>query len=246
MVQNISNRPLVFTLLLVLLIGLMLSSCKKENSPQPVLETGTVTDADGNEYKTVKIGNQWWMAENLKVKTYNNGMAIQQLQNDADWANTGSGFCIYDNNISAPGLLYNYEAITSANKLAPNGWHIPTDEEWKQLEMYLGMSNDQANKLTWRGTTEGDKLKIQGPLGWTESEDIWGTNESGFTALAGSCRLHNGQFGNPGLFATGFWWTATAHNAEQSYYRYLDYKDSRIFRSHVSNKYGMSVRCVKD
>lgn len=246
MIQNFSYRSFVFLLLASLLLGLLFTGCKNESTAEPSLETSTVADTDGNVYKTVKIGNQWWMAENLKTKTYSNGTPVRELRDVIDWQGLNAGYCLFDGNTSAPGLLYNYNAVSSINKLAPNGWHIPTDEEWKQLEKHLGMSANEAEKLTWRGTNEGDKLKIEGPLGWSESEGIWGTNESGFTALAGSCRLINGAFGSPGLFATGFWWSATTYNTTESYYRYLDYKESRIFRSHVSNKYGMSVRCVKD
>lgn len=246
MMENISNRHLVFTVLFLLLSGLLLSGCKDENVPEPSLETGEVTDIEGNIYKTVKIGSQWWMAENLRTNIFRDGRPIQQLQGNTDWENANAAYCIYDNNNNSPGYLYNYEAVSSPNGLAPEGWHIPTDEEWKQMEKFLGMSNDQADKLAWRGTTEGDKLKIEGPQGWTQTENVWGTNESGFTALAGSCRLHNGTFGNPGLYATGFWWSSTKYDSTESYYRYLDYKESRVFRSYVSNKYGMSVRCIKD
>jgi uncharacterized protein (TIGR02145 family) len=246
MIQNISNRPLVFLLLFSLLVGIFFSACKKEKTIEPALETGTVTDVDGNVYKTVKIGNQWWMAENLKTKTFSDGRLILQQQNNTDWENANAAYCMYDNNNTAPGYLYNHEAVTSSGGLAPNGWRIPTDDDWKELEKHLGMSANEADKLTWRGTNEADKLKIEGPLGWTESDNVWGTNESGFMALAGSCRLPNGTYGYPGLFATGFWWTATEHNSAESYYRYLDYKESRVFRSYVSNKYGMSVRCVKN
>lgn len=241
--QTIAYRPLV---IIAMLCMTLFTSCDDKEDPTPAQETGTLTDIDGNEYKTVKIGNQWWMAENLKVTTYANGELLYKKTTNPDWAEANAAYCKYDDKDDAPGLLYNYAAVTSSNQLAPQGWHIPTDDEWKELEKYLGMSQAEADKLTWRGSNEGDKLKIEGPEGWTSYENIWGSNESGFTALAGSCRLADGTFGQPGLFSTGFWWTATPHGDAEAFYRYLDKKNSNVFRSHVSKKYGMSVRCVKD
>lgn len=231
----------------VILCLAFITSCQEDEEPvAPVPETGTVIDIDGNEYKTIKIGNQWWMAENLKVKTFSDGTLLYEQPNEADWINANQAYCIYEANDDAPGLLYNYAAVNSANKLAPQGWHIPTDEEWKTLEIHLGMSLSDADKLAWRGSNQGEKLKIKSPEGWSIYESVWNTNESGFTALAGSCRLANGKWGNPGLFCTGFWWTATGHSSDDAFYRYLDYKNANVFRSNTSKQYGMSVRCVKD
>lgn len=233
--------PILAVLLLALVTG-----CKDTTETKPANETGTVTDIENNVYKTVKIGSQWWMAENLKVKKFRNSNLIPQSQSSTDWVNTIPACCLYDNNAAAPGLLYNFYALTDTNNIAPAGWHIPTDEEWKTLEKTLGMSASEADKFSWRGTTEASKLKIEAPEGWTRFGDIWSDNESGFTALAGGCRLYNGTWADPGLFATGFWWTSTIYDNNEAYYRYLDYKSSQIFRSHVSQNYGMSIRCVKD
>ena len=109
------------------------------------------------------------------------------------------------------------------------------------------MKESDAIKNGWRGTDEGDKMKSEGNSGWTNFSGVWGTNTSGFTALSGGCRLFNGVWGNPGLFATGFWWTKSeSPDHTQSYYRYLDYKKSGVYRSLCDKKYGFSVRCVKD
>lgn len=93
--------------------------------------TGTVTDVDGNVYNTIQIGNQWWMAENLKVTHYRNGEAIPNVTSDSEWSNLTTGaYCSYDNNnsfIETYGLLYNWYAVDDARDLAPEGWHIPTD-----------------------------------------------------------------------------------------------------------------------
>ncbi len=244
--MNIRNKNF-FYLIIILFI---LNGCEADDEPVPVIETGMVTDVDGNTYKTVKIGDQWWMAENLKVKMYRNGISLQSFSSDADWSNaTSGGFCIYDNdpdNFQSYGLLYNGYAVADTSNLAPEGWHVPTDAEWKIMEMHLGVSQPDADKSGWRGTNEGDKLKIKENIGWSPYGNVWATNESGFTAQGGSCRLPNAGFGQPGLKATGFWWTKSGTTDVEAWYRYLDYKNSNVFRGHNSKLYGFSIRCVKN
>ncbi len=231
----------------------LISSCKKEK-PVALQETGTVTDIDNNVYKTVKIGSQWWMAENLKTKTYRNGRSITEVRSsdpDTTWANTTKGsFCLYptsEDYFTVYGLLYNWYVVKDTNNIAPAGWHIPSDEEWKTLEKYLGMSQPNADKVNWRGTDEADKLKVASPLGWRLSGNIWSSNTSGFTALGGCCRLFSGVFGDPATKNTGFWWSSTEHTSNNyAWYRYLDYKNSNVFRYNGSKNYGMNIRCVKD
>ncbi len=234
--------------MLCLLLACLTVSCDKKEDAVPIItETGTMIDIDSNVYKTVKIGNLWWMAENLKVSRYRNGVFVTELKDSAEWVSQNNGGrCKYDDsNLEAPGFLYNWYAIANENILAPEGWHIPTDEEWKELEKTLGMTQEEADKLTWRGTDQGDKLKSNDQSDWTAFGNVFSTNLSGFTALGGSCRVFNGYWGDPGLKATGFWWTASV-NGDNAWYRYLDYKNSNIFRSHVDKHYGFSIRCVKD
>ncbi|MCK4448089.1 MAG: fibrobacter succinogenes major paralogous domain-containing protein, partial [Candidatus Marinimicrobia bacterium] len=133
-------------------------------------ETGTVTDIDGNTYQTVKIGDQWWMAENLKVTHYRNGDPIPNVTDNTDWSNLTTGaYCNYDNNasyVTTYGRLYNWYTVNDSRYIAPSGWHVPTDEELKELEMYLGMSQSQADYTGYRGTDEGGKLKETGTTHW--------------------------------------------------------------------------------
>jgi uncharacterized protein (TIGR02145 family) len=243
---NIKSAVITSWVLLCLLAVMLVFGCKKEEEAPVVIETGTVTDIEGTTYRTIKIGNQWWMAENLQVKKYNDGSLIHEAQQPGEWLDSVSAFCLYENNDAAPGLLYNWYAVTDARKIAPQGWHIPSDAEWQTLEVTLGMSSGEAARVSWRGTDEGNKLKVASPQGWTLYSNLWSTNESGFSALAGSCRLFDGTWGNPGLFATGFWWTISEYPGNQGWYRYLDYKNNGVFRSHVAMNYGFSVRCVKD
>ena len=225
-----------------------ISSCDEEElTPVVVNETSTMTDIDGNVYKTVKINGKWWMAENLKVKTYRDGTSILDGQSDNNWKDTIASYSQYNNLSTAPGLLYNSYAVLDVKGLAPIGWHIASDEEWKNLEQAQGMSVSTSNLFGWRGSEEAQKLKIEGSKGWVRYADLWPTNASSFSASAGSCRLPNGKFGDPGLLHTGFWWTSTIDaNSNELLYRYMDYKKTTILRSHVEMGYGFSVRCVKD
>lgn len=241
----------VCLLAMVLFTG---TGCKKKTQPEKVIETGTVTDVDNNTYKTVKIGNQWWMAENLRTKHYRNGLSVfTMLPTDPDtvWSNAKKGlYCSYFNdnsNIGTYGLLYNWLAVADTSNIAPAGWHVPTDDEWKELERYLGMSGADAEKVNWRGSHEADKLKLASPYGWSTYGSIWSSNESGFSAQAGSCRLFNATWGYPGVQSTGFWWSSTLRPGNnEPWYRYLDYKKSNVFRYYGPKQYGMSIRCVKD
>lgn len=239
--------------LMILLLGSLcfFTSCEKkiEEVKEPVFEKGTVTDIDGNTYETVKIGDRWWMAENLKTTKFRDGSDITFISrvNPLRWDTiNASAYCQYEDNVSAPGFLYNWHAVNDSRGLAPDGWRIATDEDWKELERHAGMSSNDADGLAWRGTYEGDHLKVKAPEGWTRFGTVWGDNKTGFSALAGSCRLFNGNYGVPGLKQTGFWWTSSSSESGQAWYRYLDYKKSQVFRSHIMHSYGMSVRCVKD
>ncbi len=244
--KNISTGPFLIILLSFLII--LFNSCDRDEDT-PVMETGTLTDLDGNVYKTVKIGTKWWMAENLKVKRYNNDDSISYVPKnvpDSVWSNMGTGaYCYFDEKY---GFLYNYYTISDSRGIAPDGWHIPDDKEWKELEIFLGMSSDDVEKTNWRGSDQGDKLKIGGgdTRYWAESSDeyeIFGTNESGFTAVGGACRIFNGQWGN--ITHTGFWWTSSL-NENEAWYRSLDFNKENVFRYFGPKKYGFSVRCVKD
>jgi uncharacterized protein (TIGR02145 family) len=215
-------------------------------------ETGTMTDIDGNVYQTIKIGNQWWMAENLKVTHYRNGDAIPNVTSDSQWENFSSGaYCAYDNDndhVATYGLLYNWYAVDDSRNIAPEGWHVPTDAEWKALEMHLGMSQSEADDTGTRGTDEGGKLKETGTTHWN-SPNTGATNSSGFTALPGGKRGNratSGRFAGFGDYA--IYWTATIYQGTWTYawYRVLPYDKSEVFRTNLSRELGFSVRLVKD
>lgn len=235
----------------------MFVGCDKENpaavkKPEVTVivpETGTVTDIDGNVYKTVKIGNQWWMAENLKVKHYRNGEKIFNETRNSDWSKLTIGaYCNYDNdanNLATYGSFYNWYAIIDSRIIAPEGWHVPTDDEWKELEMYLGMSRTMANNIITRGTEEGGKLKETGTIHWS-NPNTGATNESGFSALPGGSRRDDGSFIDLGNFA--FFWSASYsfYNYDLAMLRALSCYHSAVYRNNFPKDFGFSVRCVRD
>ena len=238
------NKTLFTYLSLFLFSFFVISSCKKESTPI-VIEKGVVSDVDGNTYQTVKIGDQWWMAENLKVKHYNNGNEILNIAiNEADsvWEDCLIGaYCFFEDSIY--GNLYNHMALEDSRKIAPEGWHIPSDAEWKKLEEYIGMSQQQTENYAWRGSNEAEKLMNESLIGWPQASIAYGSNLYGFSALPGGCRLHNGYTNQEKN--TAFFWTSDVIS-NQTIYRSLDAQKKNIFRQKIYRAYGMSVRCVKD
>ncbi|MCO5231440.1 MAG: fibrobacter succinogenes major paralogous domain-containing protein [Chitinophagales bacterium] len=195
----------------------------------PIDEFGTLTDTrDGQKYKTVKIGNQTWFAENLRYAGN-----IPNVTDATEWINLSTpAWCYYDNesaNNDVYGKLYNWYAVSTSN-ICPNGWHIPTDGEWKTLSNYLGGESVAGGKM--KSTT-----------GWN-SPNTDATNESGFSGLPGGYRtiLYDGKFGDKGNM--GQWWSSTDNPV--LYFRGLRY-DNRALINYFSNpNFGYSCRCVKD
>jgi uncharacterized protein (TIGR02145 family) len=192
-----------------------------------------VTDKDGNSYKTIKISKQEWIAENLKVEHYRNGDEIPQVQDKEEWDNLTTGaWCYYENtteNGTTYGKLYNWYAVNDPRGLAPEGWHVSTDEEWTQLTDFLGGAE-----------TAGTKLKSTS--GW--DEDFGGNNSSGFTALPGGYRTHDGYFSNKGKNAV--FWTSTELNTERVWFRNVIGSIPDVYRPNYDKNFGLYIRCVKD
>ncbi len=207
----------------------------------------TVTDYDGNVYQTVLIGDQCWMAENLEVTHYRNGDPAPNVTDNGTWAGLSTGaYCDYDNdpgNVEIYGRLYNWYAVDDSRNITPEGWHVPTDDEWKQLERYLGMSQWEADGSGPRGTDEGGKLKEAGTVHWNPP-NTGATNESGFTALPGGYRTNSGSFSGIGDHA--YFWCSTEVDSDYAWYRSLNYGNSQVYRSYLNKSFGFSVRCVLD
>jgi uncharacterized protein (TIGR02145 family) len=205
------------------------------NPTQPKPTTGTVTDIDGNSYHYITIGTQTWMAENLKTTKFNDGTTIPLVIVDTSWAAlTSPGYCWYNDSVSygtTYGALYNWYAVSSG-KLAPKGWHVPTDSEWTVLFTFLG------------GTTvAGGKLKETGTAHW-DSPNTGATDEYGFMALPGGWRMFLGSFYYVG--SLGYLWSATAHDATSA--QDLAFVSDNKYVGRYFNAYqcGLGVRCVRN
>ncbi len=234
--------------ILSMIIWIGCASPSDDDQSSDKVEPETVTDIDGNVYNTVKIGEQLWLVENLKVTHYRNGDSISDVSDDAEWQGLNTGaYGIYDDqNINATtyGMLYNWHAVGDSRQLAPEDWHVATDEDWKELEMYLGMSQSQADEIgiTDRGTDEGDKLKEVGTDHW--SPNVNATDEVGFTALPGGYRYDTGAYFLKGQ-GTRFW-TSTETSSTSAKARFLGANHSKSRRYDQNKLFGHSVRCVWD
>ncbi len=208
-------------------------------------EEGTVTDIDGNVYRTVRIGTQWWMAENLRTTHYTNGDPIELVTGDDAWRTLDRpAYCWYANQPAVYGELcgaiYNWFA-GNTGRLCPTGWHIPSDQEYKVLEMYLGMSQEQADAPYWRGVDQGTKLKTVS--GWSLGGN--GTNSSGWSGFPGGYRYwEDGRFYGQGTI--GSWMTSSEHIDNTVFYRNLNSNYTTVWRNSISKTAGKSVRCIRN
>jgi len=196
---------------------------------------GTVTDVDGNVYPTIKVGSQWWMAENLKVTHYRNGAEIPVVTDGDTWAGLTTGACCspanQDSSVATYGRLYNWHAVHESGNLAPAGWHVPTDAEWLTLIDYLGGE--------W---VAGGKMKEAGTEHWA-SPNLDATDESRFSALPAGYRASQGFFGS-GHDHTMFW-SATACDADNAWARALAYDYAAAIQEYDPKGSGFSIRCVR-
>ena len=222
--------PFVITSMILILV----ISCKKKEENN-LFETGTVTDIEGNAYKTVKIGTQWWMAENLNTTKYRNGDPIPNVYDGGEWRSLTTGaYCNYNNDVniaSTYGRLYNWYAVTDNRNIAPSGWHVPTNDEWALLITFLGGEGVACNKLKEKGNDH-----------W-KSFNSGATNETGFTAIPGGCRDLNPLFKFIGEW--GMWWSFSENDKYSAWLLGMNIFGDIPRDSH--NKYeGLSLRCVRD
>ncbi len=206
-------------------------------------ETGTVTDVDGNTYKTIRIGDLWWMAENLKTTKYRDNTDIPNVTDNTVWNGLSTGaYCYYNNNVAngeTYGALYNWYAVEDARGLAPTGWRVPSDDDWKALEMHLGMSQAAADNIGPRGTDEGRKLKSTSS--WSSGN---GTDEVGFTGLPGGFRSTSTAYTDLNHKAT--FWSGSEGDSGEAWRRLLVNYNFQVNRDDIPKQAGFSVRCVKD
>jgi uncharacterized protein (TIGR02145 family) len=245
------NQTFIYIIATLLLITWIIS-CRKEETKSFVGDDGisnavfnatktyeTMTDQNGNIYKTITIGTQTWMAENLHVTNYRNGDPIPLVTNSASWiALTTGAYCNYANTIdqdkiATHGSLYNWYTVADARNIAPIGWHVPTDAEWTTLTTYLGGESIACGIMKETGTTH-----------WL-SPNTSATNESGFTALPSGYRDYGGGAFD-GLGKDGSWWSSTATGATSAWFRNLYYLNATCYRGDGRKQFGLTVRLVKD
>ncbi len=192
---------------------------------------------DGKSYKTVLIGNQCWMKENLNATSYRNGNPIPGVTDNTAWKNlTNGAYCNYDNDVKNAeiyGRLYNWYAVNDSRNLCPTGWHVPDSAEWKTLIDFLGDESIAGGKMKETTTTH-----------WL-SPNEGATNESGFTALPGGYRRYgDGSFYY--LWYYGHWWSTKETDASNAWYCQLNYNNINTSITSYYKSVGFSVRCVWD
>jgi uncharacterized protein (TIGR02145 family) len=206
-----------------------------ENTVLDVIVFRTVTDTDGHIYRTVKIDDLWWMAENLKVTHYRNGEAIPAVADKTAWSTLTTGaICEYENdsfNSSFYGYLYNWHAANDDRGVAPMGWHVPGDAEWRKAVDFLGGD-----------AVAGGKMKETGTAHWI-SPNAGATDESGFSAAPAGFRDNGGIFGEMGRSAR--FWSSVVNGGDDALYYGLNAGDPEVTRGDASRLDGFSIRCVK-
>jgi len=220
---------------LTFVVAIVFLGCSPEkDSDNKSVILPTSKDVDGNEYNAVSIGDKVWTKQNLNVSHYRNGDPIPEVQDPTEWKNLTTGaWCYYQNNtVNGPvyGKLYNWYAVNDSRGLAPQGWHVASDSEWKTTFAKFG-GNDVA----------GGAMKAT--ENWS-SPNVAATNSSGFTALAGGARNEEGLFGFSGNW--GVWWTSTVDQEGIAFYSILLNNSSTAGVYHNLTQFGLYVRCVKD
>jgi len=218
---------------LLFIVGLLFfltTECDKED------DLNSVTDLEGNVYKTVTIGTQVWLAENLKTTKLNDGTPLSNVTDSTAWSNLNTqGYCWYDNNEvkykTTYGALYNWHTVNT-NKLCPKGWHVPTFAEWDTLKVFLGGYN-----------VAGDKMKEVGTTHWINT-DIDVTNESGFTGLPAGIMMSRGTCRS--ICTDAYFWSSTEFDNDYAWvFRLVSYSGT-LSSFHPLKTGGCSIRCIKD
>jgi len=227
--KNMKNKS--FVLVLVVMILAMTVSAQI---------TGTFSDSRDNKiYQTVKIGTQTWLAENLDVNTFRNGDKIPEAKTAEEWILAGEkgepAWCYYENdsaNGKIYGKLYNWYAVNSQKGLAPEGWHVSSDDDWREIIFMLNGKDLAADLMKETGTSH-----------W-KSKNTTATNKTGFSGLPGGYRIDNGKFFYLGEL--GNWWSPGVDDSKYAKYQYMSYQYSKLFWFVNSKSFGYSVRCIKD
>lgn len=242
----------------VIVLLCLLFSCNNSDNGTKVNDYSADIDNSDNldESISIKIGTQTWMKRNLDVSHYRNGDPIPQVKDPTQWDNIKTGaWCYYNNdptNGEIYGKLYNWYAVNDSRGLAPDGWHVPTDAEWTELENYL-----IANGYNYDGTTTGNKIgkALASASGWipySVTGVIGNTdypakrNATGLSALPGGFRYEHGTYHYDSIGMLCYWWAATENPDTFAWVRFLNYSYTGFYRTMHSLGVGSSVRCIKD
>lgn len=242
--------------LFIIIIFFILSSCNKEKKVEqelsnsstsdcnknyfnPEVNYSTITDIEGNIYKTVQINNQIWMAENLKTTKFSNGDSIKKISSSDMWISySQSAWChlsFDEKNDCHLGKLYNFYSIQDNRNVCPTGWHVPTNNDWYILCQALGGFG-----------YAGSKMKVPSTYFWQENNTA-SNNQSGFTALP--CpRFVDGVFDSSEFKTKAYWWTSStdSSNFVYSYSIFIESQYELALIGQGGNKSGIAVRCIKD
>jgi uncharacterized protein (TIGR02145 family) len=210
---------------------------------------------DKKIYKTVVIGDQIWMSENLNVSIFRNGDTIAEAKTISEWRKAGNenkpAWCYYDNDLENGkkyGKLYNWYAINDPRGLAPEGWHIPNYDEWLVIQNLLGFDEQGLSSKNdyFLGGNERANKRMKSTIGWYENS---GTNKGGFSGLPGGSRNLSGDF-NKDVLTDGYWWTSSdlGSNSDGAIFYTLYYMNFHSYQpDYIHSKGdGLSVRCIKD
>lgn len=214
----------------------------------------SVTDIDGNTYSVIQAGNYCWMGENLRVTTFADGTSIPVYLDSASWVQNNSSIGMVYQGFDSTGsyeygALYNWLAIiyddNGQNKpqgICPDGWYVPSDDNWKELEMSLGMSQQSADSTGWRGSDEGGDLKTTGTSYWN-NPNVGATNLSGMSIKGSAAVWYNGTYQN--YNENAYFWTSTESGLNATM-RNLSYDDARVRRLNFLKRDAMACRCISD
>lgn len=206
------------------------------SSDHNLTESDPASKNSNADAKQIKIGDQIWATANLSVTHFSNGDPIPEANSAAQWEKAGEegkpAWCYYNQDpVSGKkyGMLFNWYAVTDKRNLAPRGWHIPDDDEWKTLTEFLGGEEEAGIKM--KGTSE-----------WKDNGN--GNGTSGFNGLPGGYRYNNGGFN--GIAEYGSFWSNTSFDSSGAWYRYLSSANRKIARNYSDKRDGFSVRCIRD
>jgi uncharacterized protein (TIGR02145 family) len=247
------NRFLQFFIALLLVLFFGCSTSSENNNENPSSNsTRPINPITASE---IQIGNQIWSAKNLNVSKYSDGTLIPQITPTQWESQTTGAWCYYNNNTSygkTYGKLYNwyavagiYDAASAANpalrkKLAPIGWHIPTDSEWSNLINYIDSNADGGINIP---NLAGGKMKLSGTSLW-QSPNTGATNSTGFTGLPAGFQSTDGLCYDIGVY--GYWWTSSESSIYEAFYRGISFNSADAYRWTLFKECKFSVRCVKD